>query len=884
MRQLLLLLSCLLLSGLVRAQTFEWVNGFDYESSTYDFDTFLKTQVDGDGNTFTAINEDTDDDEVDFHLQKRDADGTVLWTKSWGGSDIQSALATCIDHEGNIYILGRFLSTVDFDPNEGVFEVSSETLEWNFGTDLFLLKLDNDGNFLWVFTEGADADFEGIIGSNICVDKDNNVVFTGQFEGYFEFGDGHYVSITAGALSSFHDNFIVKFDADGNCLWAHQIEGGEGDSSDKILGLDTDSLNNIFIGGHFMHELDMNPAPFETEYISHTSYLHDGFILKINADGVFEWVKQIGGGYSASINSLKINTNGDLICSGFAKGETDYDPADTDYILGGDDSEKHGFILKLNTLGEFVWVKELKGHDVHIMAMDLDTSNRIYLTGYFEEEMNLSPDEILIEVSSEGSTDIFIAELSEDGDFNWGTTLGNDGQDKSGGLVLSNTSSFIITGEFQATVDFNPSPAVNELDDEGLTDRTFLLKFDQCDPVLSYDTVRSCDPLSWINGTTYTESADIGVVKHLEGLCDSVYYMNYTRFPSYDTTYSVSSCVPFSWIDGASYDSDTTVTLIFENIYGCDSTMLLDFDHIEPVVNEDVLSTCTPFTWLDGITYYDDTVLTYTITTETGCDSVWIMELIFPGIAYATNVNECYSYTWTDGNTYYSDTLVYDTIVNPFGCDSIKILNLNIHPEETLFSEVSTCVSYTWVDGITYTNDTIVTTLISDPFGCDTLATLDLEITPVDVGTTLFSDYILANAGDVIYTWIDCEDFSIIPGETNQTFYPDESGDYAVIVEMDDCIDTSTCVTFNIDDASIAQSYLDNISLFPNPGTRIFNLSLPANRNLSVKITDVNGRVIQTFHAVNDENFEFNLEVESGIYYVSVASVSETRILKLILL
>ena len=80
----------------------------------------------------------------DIFILKLDAVGDLVWIKSIGGNFSDRGHSIHTDTEGNVYVVGAFASTVDFDPNSGVYELSSES-----GIDAFVLKLDLNGNFLW---------------------------------------------------------------------------------------------------------------------------------------------------------------------------------------------------------------------------------------------------------------------------------------------------------------------------------------------------------------------------------------------------------------------------------------------------------------------------------------------------------------------------------------------------------------------------------------------------------------------------------------------------------------------------------------------------------------------------------------------------------------
>jgi hypothetical protein len=106
------------------------------------------------------------------------------------------------------------------------------------------------------------------------------------------------------------------------------------------------------------------------------------------------------------------------------------------------------------------------------------------------------------------------------------------------------------------------------------------------------------------------------------------------------------------------------------------------------------------------------------------------------------------------------------------------------------------CDSYTWEDDITYTasNNTATYTL-TNAAGCDSIVTLDLTIIPLPNTNVLQSGEILTvDQFADSYQWLDCDnDFAVVNGETNQSFIPDVTGNFAVEVTINGCSDTSIC-------------------------------------------------------------------------------------------
>ncbi len=128
----------------------------------------------------------------DIFVAKMDAVGNWLWAKKAGGNDQDSGYEISTDPDGNIYLTGYFYDTANF---------GSFTLTSSGHNDIFVAKMDADGNWLWVEKAGgSDQD----IGSGISTGLDGNVYITGRFEDSASFGSFTLYS------SGSYDIFVAK--------------------------------------------------------------------------------------------------------------------------------------------------------------------------------------------------------------------------------------------------------------------------------------------------------------------------------------------------------------------------------------------------------------------------------------------------------------------------------------------------------------------------------------------------------------------------------------------------------------------------------------------------------------------------------------------------
>lgn len=105
------------------------------------------------------------------------------WAKEFNGNFTNLGKAVKYDAAGNVYTLGEFNSTVDFDPGPAVYNVAS-----NPYISTYLSKLDANGNFLWVKILGGGTG--QVNSSTLEIDASGNAYILGTFMGSADFDPG----------------------------------------------------------------------------------------------------------------------------------------------------------------------------------------------------------------------------------------------------------------------------------------------------------------------------------------------------------------------------------------------------------------------------------------------------------------------------------------------------------------------------------------------------------------------------------------------------------------------------------------------------------------------------------------------------------------------
>ncbi len=169
---------------------------------------------------------------TDVFFSKLDSAGNFVGARAIGGAGSEFPNGMALDGAGNVYTTGSFEGTVDFDPGNNTFHLTSAG-----SADSFVSKLDNAGNFVWAKKLGGTS-FER--GNGIAIDALGNVFTTGIFQGTADFdpGAGTFSLNNAGDddffVSKLTQDFVVKAPPTGAAGWVLRQNGASIEVFDKL--------------------------------------------------------------------------------------------------------------------------------------------------------------------------------------------------------------------------------------------------------------------------------------------------------------------------------------------------------------------------------------------------------------------------------------------------------------------------------------------------------------------------------------------------------------------------------------------------------------------------------------------------------------------------
>ncbi len=310
----------------------------------------------------------------DIFVLKTDDTGDIQWVNTYGGTESDLAIAAAETSNGYI-IGGRFQS------NSGIFTGLL------IGTsNLFLMKLDTDGNQQWLETFGGSE-----IDSFGSMDKTPDGGFI--ISGHTSSNDGIFSGLNPGDRSA----FLIKTNSSGAIEWV-EIYGGTDDDRGNSVAVAPEG--GYILGG----QTSSNDGDFDGLSVSDGI---DAYMLKVDVNGDKEWITIIGGSENEEGRDVTAGEDGSYLLTGMTpSGDGDFSEFDVE--------ENDLFVVKLNSDGSKEWLTTLSGSERDAGNSISPSPNGGYvLTGAIES------DDGDFSAATTGGINIPLIKLDSNGNTEW---------------------------------------------------------------------------------------------------------------------------------------------------------------------------------------------------------------------------------------------------------------------------------------------------------------------------------------------------------------------------------------------------------------------------------------------------------------------------------
>ncbi|NQY09184.1 MAG: T9SS type A sorting domain-containing protein [Flavobacteriales bacterium] len=367
--------------------------------------------------------------------------------------------------DGSVYITSIMNpGTYDFDPSE-----NDSMITITKGRSAVISKYNVDGEFLWARLYETTGDFWT---KDIKLDSAGNVYFIGSIAGEIDLD--HTASEDLYDTKSWNSSgIVIKLTANGDPVWTKLFDAiGNDDISPSQIVINDNQ--EVYVSGVFRGTQDFDSLGTGGVLTAFGDF--DIFLMKMDASGDFQWVKQLGGSSGESNIGMGQTPEGDLILVNSVQGAGDYDPSTNDSVLT---SSNNTFttIAKYSDAGDFIWGRVLESTtQVYPQKFTMDKSGSFYISGYVYGTADYDLDSGSYTLQYVGG-ETFLVKYDKNGGFEWVNQYGvNAGININSMSVEPNGSSLYISGEFTGNSDFDPT--INALQLFNNDGYTFVSKFD----------------------------------------------------------------------------------------------------------------------------------------------------------------------------------------------------------------------------------------------------------------------------------------------------------------------------------------------------------------------------------------------------------------------
>lgn len=186
---------------------------------------------------------------------------------------------------------------------------------------------------------------------------------------------------------------------------------------------------------------------------------------------LLEWAGQIEGTYHSPVQSLCVDPTGDLLCTGFFQGTTDFDLGPGVDPLLAPNAEQYIYVAKYQPNGELQWAEKFGSgtpSTTYGTNIATDDSGAIFVTGNFcgVGDFDPGPGSLMLDaVGYDGFNypDVFAMKLDGSGGLIWAVQLGDSSSDYSRDMILDHDGNVILAINIADTVDMDPGPGIDIL-------------------------------------------------------------------------------------------------------------------------------------------------------------------------------------------------------------------------------------------------------------------------------------------------------------------------------------------------------------------------------------------------------------------------------------
>jgi hypothetical protein len=345
---------------------------------------------------------DKTNESFDFWVMKFTANNSLLWSKTFGGTEDDRGNDIIQTADGGFAILGFTQSS------------NGDVIQNNGSKDFWIAKLTRTGTLTWQKSFGfSGSDY----GTSLIQTNDNGYLLTGVIDVTASGGEGNSRTSQRHAGG---DVWAVKLSAVGNFEWSKYFGGS---FTDTAFGVEKTADNGfIIVGSSDSNDVD----------ISNNKGSYDFWVLKISSTGTLLWEKSFGGTEIDEARAITSTEDGNFIIVG--------DTRSSDINVSNNNGAADLWMLKISPEGTLLWEKTIgaTGFDV-ARSVSKTQDNGFIISGSSRSSEG--------GFTNQGQNDAWVLKIDANGNILWQNTIGGTEIDFCYDAVAINNGEIIAVGE-----------------------------------------------------------------------------------------------------------------------------------------------------------------------------------------------------------------------------------------------------------------------------------------------------------------------------------------------------------------------------------------------------------------------------------------------------
>lgn len=332
-------------------------------------------------------------------LDRINNDGLPIWNKSYGSSS-PDEIAKIISTNDNGYIFAGTSGSNSVDVT-GMY-ICADVSYW-------VVKIDSSGNIEWQKTFGTCGSASG---RDIIQCSDGGFLVSGSISSGG--GDTH-------DFRGLYDIWLCKIDENGTMEWNKTLGGSDYEMVSSSI--QTSDFGFLITGSTASNDFDVSGLHGINE---------DAWVVKIDSNGNIQWQKCFGG------------TGTDLARQIIPSGNNGFYLFSTTYSNDGDVNNNFGncdfWVIRCDSIGNIQWQTNYGGNSREVLySACIDVGGGFLLTGQVSNDNGMV-------VGTHGLYDFWVVKIDSIGNFIWGKSLGGSDDETPKKIIQTSDGGFLTLG------------------------------------------------------------------------------------------------------------------------------------------------------------------------------------------------------------------------------------------------------------------------------------------------------------------------------------------------------------------------------------------------------------------------------------------------------